>query len=51
MIVATTDGGTSLHRPVFCVGLTFTPLNESLDGDDEHDEAIKARPAPITTAS
>jgi len=47
--VATTDGATSLHSPVFVVGLITAALGVA--GDDEHDVAKRARPAAATNAT
>jgi hypothetical protein len=46
--VATIDGLTSLHRPVFVVGVIAVLLGE---GEEEHDVAVKARPAVAATAT
>jgi hypothetical protein len=45
MAVATTDGDTSLHNPVFVVGTTTTGFGAA---GDEHEVAKKASPAAAT---
>lgn len=46
--VATTDELTSLHKPVFVVGVTTAVLVEA---GDEHDDAKRAEPAAATNAT